>query len=187
MSNLYLFDCFGVVISDVSTLWMQNRFSQEQIDYARNRVFTQVDCGKMSFDNCMQVLAQMSGQTKQDVYDQWDALTYPLAETLPILQQLKSTHTVALLSNAASDYLHGLFERFSLDKYFHKLFVSAEMGCAKPGKEIYQKCLASFTEKFDQVYFVDDNPANLVQPSQMGIKTVQFVSAEKLKRELELC
>lgn len=186
MKNLYLFDCFGVVISDVSTLWMNKRFNQEQTKYAREKVFTQVDCGNVSFDDAMGILANMCGIEKHLVYQEWDDLTYVLTDTVKVLMQLKNQGTVALLSNAASDYLHELFDRFDLNRCFHKLFVSAEMGCAKPHKEIYEQCLASFDEKFDQVYFVDDNPQNLEQPAKLGIKTLQFTTAEKLKKDLGL-
>lgn len=186
MANLYLFDCFGVVISDVSTLWMNKRFNAEQTEYARKEVFAKVDDGTMSFDAAMGILANMCGIEKHVVYREWDELTYVLGDTLSLLSELKKRGTVALLSNAASGYLHGLFEEFGLNKYFHKLFVSAEMGCAKPHKEIYEQCLASFDEKFDQVYFVDDNPQNLEQPAKLGIKTLQFTTAEKLKKDLGL-
>lgn len=57
--NLYLFDCFGVVVSDVSTLWMKaENFSDEQTAQAR-KLFRKVDCGEVSFEDSFDVLAKM--------------------------------------------------------------------------------------------------------------------------------
>ena len=40
--NLYLFDCFGVVLTEVSTLSMRE-FTDEQRRYMREQVFRRVD------------------------------------------------------------------------------------------------------------------------------------------------
>ncbi len=186
MANLYLFDCFGVVFSEVSSLWLNKRLNEEQKKYARQEVFTKVDSGTISLDEAMDILAKMCGVEKNIVHKEWDEFTWVLTDTLPILEELKKRGTVALLSNSESKHLHNIFDAFDVNKYFDRLFVSAEMGCIKPHKEIYEKCLASFDETFDEIYFVDDNPANLVEPAKLGIKTLQFIDAKQLKKDLGL-
>lgn len=186
MGKLYLFDCFGVVFSEVSSLWLNKRLDEEQKKYARQEVFTRVDDGTISLDYAHGILAKMCGIEKSTVQKEWNELTWVLTDTLSVLEELKKRGTVALLSNADGNYLHQLFDTFGVNKYFHRLFVSSELRCIKPNREIYEKCLASFNEKFDEIYFVDDNPANLVEPAKMGIKTLQFTSAEKLRKDLGL-
>lgn len=187
MKNLYLFDCFGVVITDVSTLWMQTRLNTQQQQYARAQLFRKVDCGQMSFDDSIAELGKMCNMTASSVRAEWDCISRPMPETLQIIQELRQCgHTVALLSNASVEYIDFLFTQFDLYKYFDKLFVSANYGCAKPDAEFYQVCVNSFTEKFDKIYFTDDNPVNLQNLQKFGITPVLFTNAAQLKRDLKL-
>lgn len=187
MKNLYLFDCFGVVVTDVSTLWMQPRLTVEQQQYARTQLFRKVDCGQLSFDDCLAALAKTCGTTLNQLQAEWDALAQPITQTLQLIDELRLRgHTVALLSNASQSYVDRLFSQFDLYKYFDKIFVSAKYGCAKPDKEFYRICLDSFSEKFGKIYFTDDNPTNLLGLTEMGITPVLFRSAAQLKNDLEL-
>lgn len=81
--NLYIFDCFGVVVSDVSTLWMNKHFDSAQQQYVRSEIFRKVDCGKMSFDASFDLLAKMCGEEKQKIKEEWDECLYPLQKRLP--------------------------------------------------------------------------------------------------------
>ncbi len=187
MSNLYLFDCFGVVVSDVSTLWMNKHLNAEQQSYLRKVVYRQVDCGKMNFYDSFDIIAEMCGMPKQDVLDEWNSCAYPMIETLSLMQQLhEKGGTIALLPNASVEYIDFLFSQFDLYKYFDKLFISAQCGCAKPDREFYEKVLGSLDKTFDNIYFVDDNPQNLIEPAAMGVKTVLYKNAEQVKKDLGL-
>ncbi len=186
MKNLYLFDCFGVVVTDVSTLWMQPRLNAEQQIYARTQLFRKVDCGQISFDDCLDALAKICNVPLAQVRSDWDALAEPIPSTLQLIDELRSNgHTVALLSNASQAYVERLFTQFYLYKHFDKIFVSAKYGCAKPDAQFYKICLDSFSEKFDKIYFTDDNPINLVEPQKMGVIPVLFRDAEHLKKALQ--
>lgn len=185
MSNLYLFDCFGVVVSDVSRLWMQGRLTQEQQEYVRKEVYRKVDCGTMSFESSFDVLAELSGQSKQLVLQQWESCMYPIEGMPQLLDQLRSQgHTVALLSNAAASYVDQLFNRYDLHRHFDKLFVSSDFGCAKPDKQFYQLCLQSFSQHFDKIFFTDDNPKNLEGLQSLGICPLLFCDVPTLRRQL---
>lgn len=183
--NLYLFDCFGVVVTDVSTLWMKPRLNAEQQQYARTQLFRKVDCGQISFDDCLAALAKISDTPLDQLRTEWNALARPMPQILQVINDLRlHGHTVALLSNASQNYIDRLFSQFDLYKYFDKIFVSAKYGCAKPDREFYKICLDSFSEKFDKIYFTDDNSANLNGLEKMGITPVLFRDADSLKKAL---
>lgn len=185
--NLYIFDCFGVVVSDVSTLWMNKHFDRAQQQYVRREIFRKVDCGKMSFDASFDLLAKMCGEEKQKIKEEWDECLYPLHETLAVLSELKKAgHTVALLSNAATEYIDRIFTQYGLFGYFDKLFVSSRYGVAKPDREFYRICAEDISEKFDKIFFTDDNPANLQNLQEFGITPVLFTTAEKLRADLQI-
>ncbi|MGN1039891.1 MAG: HAD family hydrolase [Candidatus Fimimonas sp.] len=187
MSNLYLFDCFGVVVSDVSQLWMEKHFTQEQQKHIRAEVFRKVDCGQLSFRRSMEILAEMAGISTQQTLREWDDclhLTNGIKQVLDDLRQ--QGNTVALLSNASNEYVDFLFSRYDLHKHFDKLFVSSYYGCAKPDKEFYSVALNGFSQKFDAIFFTDDNPDFLVGLEELGITPVLFVGLENLKKRYGL-
>ncbi len=187
MNNLYVFDCFGVVVSDVSTLWMNKHFTPEQVKFAREKIYRNVDCGKLSFEVSFETLGEMSGMSPSEARKEWNTCLYPQQEVVNIIRKLRSLgQTTALLSNASQQYITYIFEQFYLNDLFDKTFVSANYGVAKPDKEFYEKCLGNLLDKYDEIYFTDDNPNNLIVPKKMGIKTLLFTSAEQLKKDLNL-
>ncbi len=187
MNNLYVFDCFGVVVSDVSTLWMNKHFSPEQMNYTKNEIFRKVDCNKLQFADSFEILGKMCGMSAADVIKEWDALLYPQQDVVELIRQLKqSGQKTALLSNASQSYITYIFDKYNLNDIFDKTFISANYGMAKPDREFYEACLGGLAGKFDGIYFTDDNPANLVVPQSMGIKTALFSSLRQLKKDWNL-
>lgn len=184
--NLYIFDCFGVVMSDVSTLFMNNH---PEIDrqHMRNVVFRNVDTGKLTNEEMYAYVADRYKLNLQSVIDEWRGYEYPLTETIELISSLRDQgHTIALLSNASQGYVDYLFTKFDLYKYFDKVFVSSNYGYAKPDKELYEICINSFDEKFNKIFFADDNPNNLVSLEQFGIIPVLYTSAQNFKRDTGL-
>lgn len=187
MKNLYIFDCFGVVVSDVSNIWMRKHFDEQTQEKIRRDVFRKVDCGVITFDQTFDILSRFCGMPKDAVRAEWNGCMSLLTDTVALINRLRKLGgTVVLLSNASEEYIEELFTQYNLFGCFDKIFVSAHYGCAKPDEEFYKICLESFSEKFDNVYFTDDNPKNLVGLEKLGIKPLLFTSAEKLKKDLDI-
>ena len=186
--KLFIFDCFGVVVSDVSTIFMDNRrFNAEQIEFMRKQIFRNVDVGALTMEEMFEKTSARFGLDKTQMIEEWTSYECVLTDTIELIKRLKKDgHRVALLSNAAVSYVDYLFDKFDLNKYFDYKFVSAAYGYAKPDKEFYKLCVDSFTEQFDEVYFTDDNPANLQDLQQFGITPILFTSAQDFAEKVGL-
>lgn len=183
--KLFIFDCFGVVISDVSTLFMEKHLNAEQIKYMREQVYRKVDTGKIGMDEMFGILADLCGMSVEQTKQEWRSCEYVLTDTIEVIKKLKSQgHVIALLTNAASRYIHNLFRKYDLFKYFDSVYISSVCGYAKPDKEFYEMCIYDFTERFDNIYFTDDNPDNLADVEQFGITPVLFTSACDFARKV---
>lgn len=178
--KLYIFDCFGVVVSEVSTLWMDmHKLDAEQVQFMRKQTFRKLDKGEITMDEMFEQTSKRYGVSKQVMIDEWTSFEVVFTDTLRVIEQLRAQgNVIALLSNAAASYVDYLFDKFGLDKYFDYKFVSSNYGYAKPDKEFYKLCIDSFTERFDEVFFTDDNPNNLVDIEQFGITPVLFKNAK---------
>ena len=186
MRKLFLFDCFGVVVSDVSTLWLNKRCNEQQKEYARKVLFRKVDTGVMSQDELYGLLSDQCGMDKQSLVDEWESLVYVKQDTVEVIKRIRQQgDAVALLSNASVEYIDYLFAKFDLYQYFDKIFVSARYKTAKPDREFYQICLDNFSEKFDEIFFTDDNPVNLKNLEELGITPILFTSAEQFEKDIK--
>ncbi len=65
--NLYIFDCFGVVISNVSGLWMNKRLNAEQQEFMCKNVFRSIDTGKTSMEWMFDIICEKFGMQKETV------------------------------------------------------------------------------------------------------------------------
>lgn len=185
--NLYIFDCFGVVISDVSTLFMNGRLNAEEQEYMRKHVFRSVDVGEITNEEMFDIISERYGMRREKVVKDWQSYECVLEETVELIRELKRNgQCVALLSNAWQGYIDYLFEKFELTDLFDKTFVSSNYGAAKPDEEFYRICVESFDEKFDKIYFTDDNPANLVELERFGITPILFISAKDFLKKVDI-
>ena len=103
-----------------------------------------------------------------------------------LLEELRSRYIIASFSNTNLLQWSSLCERFSIDKYFHKNFLSFEMGCLKPQPEAYtyvKKALALACNP-NEIIFFDDNIQNVQAGINGGMNAYRTVGAEDLKQKL---
>lgn len=187
IKKLFIFDCFGVIISDVSTLFMDRYLNEEQRQYMRKEVYRKVDTGVITMDEMFDTLSGICGLDVEQTKRRWADYEYVLSDTIETIKRLKQQgHCIALLSNAATSYIDYLFGKYDLFKYFDRIFVSAKYGYAKPDKELYKLCVESFDEQFGVIYFTDDNPDNLENLQQFGITPILFKNAEDFAKKIDV-
>lgn len=61
------------------------------------------------------------------------------------------------------------------------MVVSANIGMAKPDKEIYKYCVSRFDCQFDEIFMIDDNAVNLDGLETIGITPVLFESNDSVR------
>lgn len=101
------------------------------------------------------------------------------------IRALRSQYQTALLSNAWDNLRHLLEVEWKIADAFDFLFISAELGIAKPHPDIYQHVLSEMAVEPDQVVFVDDFIENIQTARQVGIHGIHFQSPDQARRELK--
>ncbi|MEM8535911.1 MAG: HAD family hydrolase [Chloroflexota bacterium] len=79
-------------------------------------------------------------------------------ETIPLLEQLRPTHKLGLITNGPSWSQQAKIEQFQLRDYMEVLTVSEEVGVAKPDPAIFHLTLARFDMQPEEAVFVGDSP-----------------------------
>ena len=100
------------------------------------------------------------------------------------IRGLRSDYTTALLSNAWEDLRELLDDFWKISDAFDHIFISAEMGLAKPDPEVYQRVIAELGVPPSEVVFVDDFIENVEAAREAGWNAIHFRSREGALAEL---
>jgi putative hydrolase of the HAD superfamily len=102
-----------------------------------------------------------------------------------ILPELKKNYNLYLLSNTNLIHRKYGWDKYSFLKKFDRLFLSYEIGFAKPDKEIYQFVISNipFTEK--EILYIDDIQEYIEAAKSLGWNAIKFTSNDDLFKDLE--
>jgi HAD superfamily hydrolase (TIGR01509 family) len=177
-----IFDFFDVIRQDAFHAWMRNHNYTR--DDAPGDVSRRLDIGQINVEQFFQELAQISGQSlaelklefsKNEVFDQ---------NVIDLIRRLKSKYVIALLSNSESLYLRNLLKENDIESLFDHVFISSEIGIAKPNKEIFEYALKQLSLDAGEVVFIDDQVRNIEAAESVGISGIVFKNAAQLEAEL---
>ncbi|MFA4992718.1 MAG: HAD family phosphatase [Candidatus Omnitrophota bacterium] len=101
-----------------------------------------------------------------------------------IANRLKKNYRICLLSNTNILHYNYIKDNFPVFSIFERLFLSFEMGAAKPDKLIYQKVTSALCVWPENIFYTDDRPELIKSASGLGIKSFIFTSAEQLIKDL---
>lgn len=100
------------------------------------------------------------------------------------IRSLGLHYTTALLSNAWDDLRPVLADVWEIDDAFNRIFISAELGMAKPEDAIYQHVIDELGHNPAETVFIDDFPENVQAARENGMNAIHFRSREQALGEL---
>ncbi|MDI6738523.1 MAG: HAD-IA family hydrolase [Nanoarchaeota archaeon] len=105
------------------------------------------------------------------------------ANILGLVEKLKQKHNVVCLTNTEKEIAeynkqHGLFA------FFHKAFISTDMGMKKPDVEIYWAVIKELGCRHAETIFIDDNKDYIQGARNAGIDSILYKGLEHLKQKL---
>ena len=125
------------------------------------------------------------------VYNNWTNTATPVPGMIRLVRELKQKGCrLYLLSNATMTFSRKYKDipwMVSVLEQFDGLVFSAEVGMAKPDREIYEYVLNTFSLKAEECIFVDDFKENIEAAEALGIEGYLFhQDAKKLGQYLGL-
>ena len=89
-----------------------------------------------------------------------------------LARRLKVSHAVGIITDNKKDRMDCLKRCQALESLFNPIVVSAEVGASKESPEIFLYALKRAGVAPDESIFIDNNKANLLAPSALGLSTV---------------
>jgi putative hydrolase of the HAD superfamily len=182
---LLIWDYFGVLAQDGFWYTAQHIADGHHQGEAMRSLAHEVDLGHTSWEEYCRRVSEDIGIPLSEVsarYQQHDIKQL----VIDFIHQLEPGHTNVVLSNASHTYLLPIIKRLGLNLLFKEVFVSSELGIAKPDPRAFQHVLDAMGYTSDEAIMIDDSPTNIETAQQMGIHGVLFTSAEQALEGLSL-
>jgi putative hydrolase of the HAD superfamily len=105
-------------------------------------------------------------------------LAYP--QTLEVLEQLKKTHVLAIVSDAQSAYSVPELRQAGLADYFAPIVISGDYGFRKPDPRLFQIALEKLEIGPEEAIFIgNDRFRDIYGARQAGMKTILYCPGSK--------
>lgn len=97
-------------------------------------------------------------------------------ELVQELINLREKYSTAILSNIWTDAREFFKQNFAIQEGLtvDKLFLSCEMGLAKPDPQIFKQTADDLEVQFDEILFIDDNKENITSANALGMNIHHF-------------
>jgi epoxide hydrolase-like predicted phosphatase len=147
----------------------------------------QATVGKISVSSHWETVRQSLGLSTEEfpsaVEAFWagDRLDMALVDAI---RALRPRYKTALLSNAWDNLRPALENEWNIADAFDELFISAELGVAKPDACIYELALRCLQVSPPEAVFVDDFLDNVTAARQLGIHAIHFRNTTQALGEL---
>lgn len=93
-------------------------------------------------------------------------------------------YRLALLSDHGREWVDYIEHKFAHHKLYDRVFYSYEIGVCKPDARAYRYVLEKLEVAPEHCLFIDDKLQNVRAAEELGIRSLQFMSASALKDSL---
>lgn len=180
-NRLIMFDFFGVISTEIAPFLFANHFDEQTAVKLKEDFFVPADLGEVTLDDVFDRLAVLLDMPRAEVVEEWNSyihINFPLVE---YIKRLHAVADVALVSNAPYGLVEGIMTKYGIDGIFDKRFISCNLHLAKPDPAIYVHCINSMGKHYDEMYMIDDNPANLAPLPRLGVTPVRYVNFDSVR------
>ena len=114
-------------------------------------------------------------------------LAHPYEEVEKVLEELQTKYDLYLISNTDSTSILNVIEKFSLDQYFKKKFLSFDLGTIKTDPEFLETVLRETKLKKEECMVVGDSlQSDVIAAEKAGIKAVLVDRRDKRDFHLKI-
>ncbi|HUC78839.1 MAG TPA: HAD family phosphatase [Candidatus Saccharimonadales bacterium] len=182
MLKAIVFDFYGVIRDDSYQAWLKTHGYKREGSFLH--VSQKLDSGQIKIEDFFEILSKLSGDPVDTIKNYFESIAGINSDVVNIIKDLYGFYHIALLSNSPSELIRKIIKENDLEKYFDEIVVSSEVGMVKPNKEIFEFIIDRLAIDSSEILFIDDNKLYVEAAEKAGIKSIQFISAVKLKSDL---
>lgn len=121
-----------------------------------------------------EALEARAGRTLPPLHERWRAAQAPIAANVALVRALRPPYHVSVLSNADRTLRSRLADGLGIIQLFDDVVCSAEVGLAKPEREIYGLACQRLGVPAGACVFVDDHELNVRAAEAAGLRGILY-------------
>ncbi len=102
-----------------------------------------------------------------------------------VVEKIKSSGFITAILSDQTNWLDEINEKKTFYHFFDFIFNSYKLKKSKRELSVFRDVTTAMGLKPDEVLFVDDNPANIKNASDTGLRTIHFTDVEGFNREID--
>lgn len=189
-----IFDLGGVLLTEDDN-WLYSpkvknllKVSEEKLTDGWHYAWPEIRDGKINEDKFFELFLLASiGYIDQSMIMKLEEIYRSMINKLDafrLLDGLKESFRLMVLSNIARDWLLLKTEMFDLNRYFEIIITSCNEGIAKPHKEIFLSLIKKANIDPKESLFIDNMEKNIKPAQELGFKTILFNNREQMTKEM---
>ncbi len=192
MITTILFDVDGVILEKIHPIIVEklqklSGKSPQEIIAIRKKYWEFAKVGKINDTNmCEHIFSELSidpshiPKFKSDIQSSC-SINQGILQLVTKIKDLG--YKTALLSNSSHELTAVPLKMTCVDKYFDSVFLSHNIGFAKPSREIFDHVTKALGVSMDALLLIDDKEENVEAARRFGMKAILFTDLEKLKND----
>jgi putative hydrolase of the HAD superfamily len=166
------------------------RFGLDAADFDRRHreVVGPFEEGRMSLDEYLDcTVFDVPRSFTRDAFTAFMlAQSRPLPDSIAVARALAGTgrYRLLTLNNESAELNAHRLKLFGLAPIFAAFFSSCWLGVTKPSRRIYELALAMAQTEPANAVFIDDREQNLAPARALGMRTLRFTAADRLRHDL---
>jgi epoxide hydrolase-like predicted phosphatase len=147
---------------------------------------TELALGKLAGRRFYRIVSKDLGfdGTYEEFAETWSDIFEPIEPMVKLASALATRLPRVILSNTNAIHIEHIFARYPFLQEFDAHVFSHEVGFLKPDAAIYRLTLDKCGLEPERTLFVDDLRANVEGARAVGMRAIQFESAEQVRQEL---
>ena len=184
--KLIIFDCFGVLTSEVAPIWLGRYFDDDTAEKIQNSIIVDGDKGILTADQVFKELGLIVDEPAETVFNDWLEIPTLHEDLIDYIKSLRERgFKIAFLSDSAYGYSKKIIDKYNFEPLFDSIFVSSEIGLLKSNPETFKYVLDSFKIEPENAIMVDDKQHNLDTAQKAGVKGILYKDTQSFKEILE--
>lgn len=184
MIKALIFDCFGVFYIDPVFAYMDNPSTPPEKAEALHSLDKQAAIGMLDKAGFISQAATLIGITEAQAERRFFYGPERNKQLVELVQQLRKSYKVAMLSNIGGDMMDGFFSPKERQELFDVVVLSGDVGMAKPDKAIFELTCERLGVELHEAVMIDDMQTTCDIVRTFGMQSVYYKDFEQCRIEL---
>lgn len=181
---LIIWDYFGVIAQDHFWYTAERLADGHGMGQGIKEAQHKADLGMISWEDYCKEVANDIDVPLQDVLERYQHHQINQDVIRTVSHMVEHTHVV--LSNASHEYLLPIMDRLGLMKIFKTVYVSSQIGFAKPDQRAFAHVLQAEGFDTDASMMIDDSARNIDSACELGMHGIIYEQGVDIRERIQL-